>query len=250
MLFFRRILRQTKLDRPAQSERRHEPRHAINPDFKLKASLSLTARDRTKPSVGGTQPGICLPCRILDLSDGGARIQLEQGVRVQARDLCDLRLLVEDFQLTMPCRISHAREQTGGLVFGLRYDAMDDEVWNGYCQLLEVVTLGATLHLQRRTDEPGESGYYEETYVNNRPARLGIWRHPQTREISAMEFRLHNHLVRQLAGNRPEFLTGATNRPASEVQTEEIRRLFKWVVQNLPVEIPADVRSFLRKSAQ
>ena len=274
MLFFRRILKKADLDQPAQSERRNAPRYLINPDFKLKASLSLTAREpskspspawepivslatmgpptrpRTKSPVGGSRPGVRLHCRILDLSEGGARIQLERGTRIQARHLCDLSLLVEDFQLTLPCHISHAREHVDGLSFGLRYDAMADETWNAYCQLLEVVALGATLRLQRRSKEPGESGYFEETYVNNRPARLSIWRHPDTCEIAAMEFRLRTHLVRQLKDGAPEYLTGAANRPATEAQEEEIRRLFKWVVQNLPSEIPSDIRNFLRKRAQ
>lgn len=250
MLFFRRILEQSEIALPEQTERRNSLRYTINPEFPLASWLSLSPRESTAESYGDTLPGVQLPCRIVDCSEGGARIQLASGVRVPARNLYDLLISVEESQLTLPCRVAHGSEGPNGSVIGLQYDAMPDRTWDAYCQLLEVVALGATLRLQRRSTEPGESGYFEETYVNNRPARLSIWRHPQTRAVAAMEFRLRTYLVRQLAEGRLEFLTGAHCHPATDAQAEEISRLFKWVVRNLDPGISGDIRAYLQQSVQ
>jgi hypothetical protein len=164
---------------------------------------------------------------------------------LKARDLCDLRLAIDEFKLTVPCQISNFREDPQGWVFGLRLEISDEPTWVAYYQLLEVVALGATLRLHRKSDRPGESGYLEESYVNSRPARLSIWRDATTHGLVAAEFRLKRHLIRMVAGGGVEYLTGAADHPARAAQAEEIERLFTWVVQNLSPAVPDDVRGFL-----
>lgn len=251
MLFFKSILKEPEVavNSTSPAERRTIPRFAINPQFKLKAVLSFTKRNDTQSPKGSTRPGWNWKCRILDCSEQGVRILMDPALKVQARDLCDLKLSVEGFELTIPCHIANIREEAEGLIFGLKHEIEAEKTWNAYWQLLEVVALGSALKLHRRTTKPDESGYLVEHYVNNRPARLTIWRRPDDQAVAAFEFRLKDNLVRAVAGQKIEYLTSAAARPATAAQVLEIQRLFQWVVPNISSAVPEDVREFLKTCA-
>lgn len=252
MLFFKRILKEPELTESAAplAEQRSMPRYEISPRFRLKASLSFASRGDTRSTKGNTRPAWHWKCRLLDCSEQGVRIQMDPALKVRARDLCDLRLKVEEFELTIPCHIANIRESPEGLVFGLKIDPADESTWNAYWQLLEVVALGSSLRLHRSSSRPDASGYLVEHYANNRPARLSIWRHPATRAVMAFEFLLKHYLVRAAAGQPLECLTGPAARPATTTKALEIQRLFQWVVPNLSADVPDDVRDFLKLYAR
>jgi hypothetical protein len=165
---------------------------------------------------------------------------------MQAGDLRDLRLRVEEFALNVPCRIANINEQAGSVVLGLMLDLDDEAVFDAYWQLLEAVVLGSSLKLHSRTTKPDESGYLVEHYANNRPARLSIWRHPVNQAIAAFEFRLKRHVVRAVAGNQFEYLTEPGSRPAQPTRVTEIQRQFSQIVSNLSRSVPQDVRELLQ----
>lgn len=247
MLFFKRILKE-----PApvpQVERRSTKRYAVNPQFPIKAVLSFIGRDDTGVPMSNSRHGWNWKGRLIDCSEQGVRIQMGPTFKVEARDLCDLTLKVEDFELTVPCHIANIRENAEGLIFGLQHNIEDEAIRSAYWQLLEVLALGSTLKLQSKTTKPDESGYLVEHYVSNRPARLSIWRHPADESVSAFEFQLKDNLVRAAAGHGMEFLTGADARRATAAQALEIQRLFNWVVPNLASAVPEDVRQFLKHCA-
>lgn len=251
MMFFKSILKEPELTGSAAplAEQRGMPRYEINPRFRLKASLSFVASRNTRSPRGNSNPVWHWKCRLLDCSEQGVRIQMDPAFKVRARDLCDLRLKVEDFELTIPCHIANVRESPDGFVFGLKIDPADESTWNAYWQLLEVVALGSSLRLHRRSTRPDESGYLVEHYANNRPARLSIWRHPTSRAVQAFEFLLKHYLVRAAAGHPVEYLIGPAARPATTSKALEIQRLFQWVVPNLSSAVPDDVRDFLKHYA-
>jgi len=249
MLFFKRILKDGELADAAapMTEQRTMPRFPINPRFRLKASLSIAPRGDTRSPKGHSRSAWSWKCRLLDCSEQGVRIQMDPAMKMRARDLCDLRLRVEEFELIIPCRIANIRENAEGMIFGLKLDADDESTWKAYCQLLEVVALGSSLKLHRGAARADESGYLVEHYANNRPARLSVWRDPNTRTVMACEFLLKHYLVRAAAGRPVEYLTSPSGRPAAPTTALEIQRLFSWVVPNLPDTMPEDVRNFLKQ---
>lgn len=251
MLFFKNILKEPELTGSAAplAEQRSMPRYVISPQFRLKASLNFASRVDSRSTKGHSRSAWHWKCRLLDCSEQGVRIQMDPALKVRARDLCDLQLKVEEFELTMPCHIANLRESAEGMVFGLKLDIADEATWKAYCQLLEVVALGSSLKLHRRAARPDESGYLLEHYTNNRPARLSVWRDPATQGVKACEFLLKHYLVRAAAGLPVEFLTSPSGRPAAPTTAREIQRLFSWVVPNLSDAVPEDVRNFLKQHA-
>lgn len=211
--------------------------------------LSYSGPKGSQAPLGTPQKNWHWKGRLLDCSERGVRIQMGPALKVEARDLCDLKLTVEDFELTVPCHVANIREHDEGLVFGLRQDIADETTGKAFRQLLEVLALGSTLKLHSKTTEPDKSGYLVEHYVSNRPARLSIWRHPANEAVAAFEFQLKDNLVRAAAGHGMQCLVGAQARTATSAQAAEIKRLFSWVVPNLAAAVPEDVRKFLHRYA-
>ncbi len=262
MAFFKRILqeppppavakpaRQT-LILPPPVERRHVQRFPISPDFPLNAVLSYVGRDEAGVPLSTSRAGWNWKGRLIDCSELGARMQLGPGHRAVLGEVCDLRLAVEDFALSVPCRVTNIRRNEDGMMFGLRHDIADPALLRDYRQLVEVVALGSTLRLRTRTPRPDDSGYFVERYASARPSRLTIWRHPHSRAVSAFEFVLKDCIVRASFGRTAEYFSGDDDdaQRASAARCLEIHRLFQWVVPNLPAGMPADVRGFLRQHA-
>lgn len=251
MLFFKRIL---KVPEPAVNpvplvEQRRGPRYAVNPKFPIKAVLSFIGRDDTGVPLSNTRHGWNWKGRLIDCSEQGAHIQMGPALKVAAHELCDLKLALDDFELTIPCHIANVREKTEGFVFGLKHDIEDETTRIAYIQLLEVLALGSTLKLHGKTAKPDESGYLVEHYDSDRSARLEVWRHPSDQSVAAFEFQLQDNLVRAAAGQGMQYLTGASARPAAAAKALEIQRLFSWVVPNIAAAVPDDVRAFLRHYA-
>lgn len=254
MLFFKRILKEAE---PVTStapmvERRSAKRFPVSPAFALKAVLSFIARDESGAPMSNSRAGWNWKGRLIDCSEQGVRIQMGPGLKVELGEPCDLKLTVDDFELTVPCHITNIREQPEGMVFGLKHDIADETTGSAYRQLLEVLALGSTLKLQPKAARPDPSGYLVEVYASNRPSRLTVWRHPADGSVSAFEFQLKDNLVRGAAGHTVEFLSdlgGTGSQPASTAKCLEIGRLFAWVVPNLASAVPDDVREFLKRYA-
>lgn len=235
---------------PAE-ERRRARRFVLQPEFPLKAVLSYIGRDDTGAPVSASRQGWAWKGRLIDCSELGARMQLGHAMPAIVGETCDLRLTDGEFELVVPCHVTHVRETPEGLVLGLRHDLEEPKALQEYRRLVEVAALSSTLRLRTRTPKPDDSGYFVERYGSNRPASLTIWRHPANSAVAAFEFILKDSLVRVVHGREIEYFAGSAHgsSPATAMRSMEIHRLFRWVVPNLPPAIPADVRAFLRQYA-
>jgi len=232
------------------SERRHEQRFAVNPNFPLKAVISYIGRDDTGAPMSSSRAGWNWKGQLLDCSEEGARVQLGPGLKAVVGESCDLKLTVQEFSLTVPCHVANIYIQEGGgdVIFGLQHAIDDPDTLAAYRQLVEVLALGATLKPRHKEPIPDKSGYLVEQFANDRPARLTIWREKTSRGVVAFEFLLKENIVQAALGQTMEYLTGTTATgavPASAAKAMEIHRLFTWVVPNLPDEVPDDVKDML-----
>jgi hypothetical protein len=132
---------------------------------------------------------------------------------------------------------------------GLKHEIEDLDVEKGYAQFLEVVALGAMLRPSFRKTEPDDSGFLPEQYASSWQSCLNVWRRQADRKIAAFEFVLKDCLVRAVKDHQMECFTGTSEadaKAANSFRTWEIKRLYHWVVPNLPRQVPADVQQFLR----
>lgn len=246
MLFFKCILKEPARE-TGRKERRGARRLAISPEFPLTAVLSFDRR-------GGTVAPMSLPGgsdwkgRLLDCSEVGARVVLGPGALACRGDICELRLSLDGFKLTVPCHVTNLRVESDGIHFGLQHELKTETVRTAYGQLLEIVALGATLKPSVRKTKHDDSGYLVEEYLaGDGVSRLTLWREPADRSVSAFEFALKDCRVRAVRGRPVEYLSGAKAAPVPPAKAQEIRRLFSWVVSNLAPAVPAEARDFLRQ---
>jgi hypothetical protein len=233
----------------SQAERRVQQRFPINPAFPLKAVLSYVGRDDSGAPMSASRHGWNWKGRLLDCSHTGARLQLGPGLKPVIGEPCDLKLSVEEFKLAVPCQVRNIQEEGEDMIFGLEHDNMNNAIRAAYEQLVEVLALGATLKPRYREPVLDKTGYLVEQFANDRPSRLTVWREKTSRGVVAFEFLLKEHIVQAASGQPMEFLMGtdATGaEPASAAKAMEIRRLYTWVLPNLPDDIPTDVKAFLQ----
>lgn len=128
MLLFKRILKEPEpaADTVPLVERRSTKRYIVNPQFPLQAVLSFIGRDDSGAPMSNSRHGWNWKGRLIDCSEQGVRIQMGPTLKVAARDLCDLKLIVDDFELTVPCHIANIRENAEGPVFELKHDIEDE----------------------------------------------------------------------------------------------------------------------------
>ena len=250
MQFFKRILKPPaeKVVETTRVERRSGKRIVINPQFPLRAILSFVGSDMNGNLMASKRTSWNWKGRLVDFSEAGARMQLAPSILAVSGDFCDLKLNLEGFALVVPCHITNMRVERDGVFFGLKHDITDDVTQNAYRQLLEIVSLGATLKLQFKKPQPDDSGYLVEQYASDQPSRLRVWRHQANQAVTAFEFLLKDCLVRAAVGHQMQYLAGcdpAVARLASSTKSTEIHRLFHWVVPNLAPAVPKDVREFL-----
>jgi hypothetical protein len=256
MLFFKRILKQPEPDLGAEPEemvppveRRSATRFTVQPDTHIKTVLSIIPRDDSGTLMSNSRHGWNWRCRLLDCSEQGLRLQLGPVVKADAGDYGEITLEMEEFLLRVPIHIANVSVQEAGVVLGLKHHITEEKDWQAYRQLLEVVALGSTLRRKFKKHRVDASGYLTEQYASDRPSRLTAWRNPADGSVAAFEFQLKDSLVRGAEGRAVKYLTGtgADLHPAPAAQSLEIQRLFRWVVPNLSLSVPEDVRKFLQR---
>lgn len=247
MLFFKRILAPRRPEGPAN--RRIASRYAISPQFPIKTTIELTGRDELGEALRSSRDWTG---RLLNLSDRGARLQVPPTVIVHRGDTCRLKLDLAGYELVLPATIAHISERRDSFLFGLKLELDEATTAPAYRQLIELVAVGATLK-PAQPAQPDDSGYLFEQYAGERDAVLKIWRAYAGRTVAAFELQLKACRVRGLADeSKLDYIVAAETgdiRRAGSIQSEEIHRLFQWIVPNLAPTVPEDVREFLEKFA-
>lgn len=244
MLFFKRILDFDK-EAVAQREQRHALRHIVEPGTPLQAALRLGNHDQ----------GV----RLLNLSSGGAGVQLDQPIDFSRGDACRLRLELGGRALRLDGRVAHKLSETSRTKVGLEFQFANFEEQKSYLQLLEPVAIGASL-------KPGnpklvrqkEAGLLTKQYHGPNDALLTVWRHFAGQAVHSFEFRMHDYFVR--SSTKPKVLEiytceeqeheqkqgyGVPALKRSSDERDEIRKLFHWVVPHMNSAVPDDIREYL-----
>jgi hypothetical protein len=250
VLLFKRILRFKREFLAKLRDKRKSTRYAVGPRFPLKATVNLTGQVAGAALSG---KGYDWGGRLINLSNNGAGLQLLRAATTVRGEKTELRLALEDHQLAIPCVVAHFRTYSGYSLCGLSLHFIDFKVQKGYLQLVEAISMGASFTpLKTKGLAPNRPGLVAERFTADNKAVLTAWRTVKGNELDGFELAVAEHCVKGGATVPPLVVFRLTKPPKVEASAEvagEVRRLFRWMVPNLPKAVPADLRALMEQAA-
>jgi hypothetical protein len=188
---------------------------------------------------------------MLNLSGNGASMQLHPAAVADRGDVCTMSLSFGRSTLTIRARVAHFRAGTKFTLCGVSLEFPDTETQKAYLQVLEPVILGSSF-------KPTDSGQVKqdtpdlvkEQYLGDSGTRLTVWRTAGDGGIAGFELLVGFHSITGTPDSEQLDVSAIDTAPAGETTAaarEEVSRLFRWIVPNLPKAVPTDVRKFLAR---
>lgn len=250
VLLFRRIFDFQKRDVQQAVEQRLNRRYVPGRQFPLRATLR--------------QGGAATPARIHDLSTTGVALVVDPAAAPPTGGATELRLELDSHRLDLRGHAAHLRPVGEEVLCGLSLAFDDFTGLKSYLQLLQPVAIGSTLvAVEAARVQQNEPRFIKQVFRGESDSVLSVWLEKRLgTPLHSFEFRMHDYFVRAEAavGVLEVFLReqidaihkGKITTPVFDTSggaTEEIRQLFRWVVPNMPPEIPDDVRQFMHRMA-
>ena len=174
---------------------------------------------------------------------------------------CKFKLSLGDYLLEIPGTVAHLRNCSQYVLCGIAFKFPDFNTQKAYLQVLEPVSLGASLEpVEAKAIKQDSPGLHKEQYKNEGKALLNVWRPAPGGEVHSFDFRMNDFGVRWGAGMTELETYGIDDassagkkgvppamRKLTETQHEEVRWLFCLAVPNLAKAVPSEVRKFLGK---
>ncbi len=245
MLLFSRIL-DFEDHQIREVERRREQRYVPGKNFALQATIDVDGEPRN--------------ARIIDLSPGGAGLRVA-GPAYTRGVLAKLHLMIDDSWVEFACTIAHVRALPSGCRLGLTAGFASFAEKKAYLQLLQPVAIGSVF----RATSPDEvrqmdPGMHKLVFTGRPGSELNVWRQGDADgPFHSLHWQLDDYIVQGAVGSELQvysrkYMIAPTKAKAgsptyrklpADVQ-EEIARLFRWTMLNLPKDIPTDVRTFVQ----
>ncbi|HEY4302146.1 MAG TPA: PilZ domain-containing protein [Candidatus Didemnitutus sp.] len=249
VVFFKRILNFKREFLAKLRDKRKAPRYPVGGLFPLKATVNLTGRVGANGEGGYDWGG-----RIVNMSSNGVGLQLLRAATTVRGEVSALKLSLEEHELTVPCIVAHFRTFSGYSLCGLQLKFGDFKKQKAFLQLVEAVSMGSSFKPTKgrriASEHPGLVG---DLYTADNKATLTVWRAPKGGEIECFELVVGAHLIRGGKTVPPLVVFRMTKPLKPEGSAEvsgEVRRLFRWVVPNLPKAVPSEVKSLMEYAAQ
>jgi hypothetical protein len=233
-----------------ESKRRHV-RYPVSDDCRLRGSIRIRSSDAATANKdwGGT---------MVDVSAGGAHIQISLGAVAFTGDSCTLILNHAGVKVELRGVLAHYVCSARNSVCGVKFDAFSDGWDQMYQPFYKAIVASATLKGgPTETDTPGR---YREEYTGAGHSKLVVWRdNKPERAVVAFDFMMARYGA-MLANAEADMFKNkeqvrfkaaptagsSSDRPLSTSQVAEARWEFGLAASNLPKAIPADIRRFLR----
>jgi len=233
-----------------ESQRKHV-RYDVSDDCRLRASIRLRSPDAasTNKEWSGT---------LVDMSAGGAHIQISLGAVAYTGDSCVLTLAHGGVKTEMRGILAHYVCSARHSVCGVKFDAFSPG-WDKAYQLY-FKTVVATSTLKGGPTDTDRPGQYREEYRGPGHAKLVVWRdNKPERALVGFDFTMARYAA-ALAIVGPDMFknkaevgfraapveNGAMGVGLSKAQEAEARWEFSLGASNLTKIIPSDIRKFLR----
>jgi hypothetical protein len=246
VLLFSRIL-DFEQNRIQEVERRREQRYVPGRNFPLQATIEVDDEPRN--------------AHIMDLSPGGAGLRVS-GPAYTRGSLAKLHLMIEDSWMEFACTIAHVKTLSSGCRLGLTAGFASFAEKKAYLQLLQPVAIGSLF----RPVPPDEvrqmdPGMHKVVFTGRPGTELDVWRQGDADgPYHSFNWQVDDYIVQGALGgeelqihSRKYMVAPTRTKPGApayrklpnDVQ-DEIRRLFRWTMLNLPKDVPAELRTFIQ----
>jgi hypothetical protein len=236
--------------KPKESKRK-QTRYAVSDDCRIRASIKIRSSDAA--SANKDWPGT-----LVDMSAGGAHIQISLGAVAYTGDSCVLQLVHAGVKLEMRGTLAHYICSSRYSMCGVKFDAFSSGWEKPYQPFFKTVVASSTLKGgPTDSDLPGR---YREEYLGAGQAKLVVWRdNKPERNLLGFDFTMARYAA-ALASVDPDMFknkaevgfrstpmdNGAPGLPLTQAQQAEARWEFSLAASNLPKAIAPDIRRLLR----
>jgi len=232
---------------PNESQRK-QVRYAVSDDCRLRASIKVRSSDEATASKEW-------PGTLVDMSTGGAHIQISLGAVAYIGDSCVLTLTHFGMKTEMGGTLAHYVCSSRHSVCGVRFDFSYGGSDKAYQRILKAII--ASSGLTAGPAGTDSSGRHREEYPGADHAKLVVWRDKPGGTLTGFDFTMARYgAVLAKAGadmfeNKAQvhFKSaegGDTGMALSRAQEGEARWEFSLAASNLPQTIAPDIRRLLR----
>jgi hypothetical protein len=231
-------------------DKRSSPRFNVGAAFPLKATLILSG-DSAPPKKGAAaSAGLSWGGRVGNISSNGLSVILPPAALTSRGEETSVRLAVDEHEIEISCLVAHFRVYNSYSVCGVKLKFDDFKLQKAFHQIVEAVRVGTAFEPAPAARNTG--GLLRQQWRSVNRAVLTEWRNATTRKIERFELTIGEH---RLAGqvSPPGILVEArssnTKAPVSAAVAGEVRDFFRWVSNNLPKVVPADLRDLVGRLA-
>ena len=238
-------------DAKTKESQRKQTRYAVSEDCRIRASLLVRSSDEA--SANKDWPGT-----LIDMSAGGAHIQISMAAVAYLGDSCVLTLALGGVKTQVRGVLAHYICSARHSVCGVKFDFHTPGADAAYLPYFKAIVASATLKGgSTYSDTPGR---YREEYLGPGQAKLVVWRdNKPERSLVGFDYTMARYAAAlatagaDMARNKAEVgfraaptTGGGTSGPLSQAQAAEARWEFSVAASNLPPAIAPDIRRWLR----
>lgn len=233
-----------------ESQRRHV-RYEVSDDCRIRASIMVRSSDAA--SANKDWPGT-----LVDMSAGGAHIQISLGAVAFKGDTCVLTLAHAGVKTELRGILAHYVCSARHSVCGVKFDAFSGGWDKTYLPYYKAIVASSTLKGgPAGSDAPGR---YREEYRGPGHTKLEVWRdNKPERALVGFDYTMARYAAalptagadmfenkKQVGFRAAPTESGAPGAPLSSSQEAEARWEFSLAASNLPKAIAPDIRRLLR----
>lgn len=250
MLLFKRIF-DFKKEEVRQLEQRMSSRHVPGKAFPLGVRLRYLDGE--------------WPARLVNISAGGLALEIDGAAPDPVGLAANVLLRLESHLLDLRAAVTHSHRSGHDWMCGLSVGQLDFNDRKAYLQLLQPIAIGTSMKpLPDDRVQQNEPQFVKQVFTGESDSVLSVWLAKRFgTPLHSFEFRMSDYFVRADAATRvlevflreemDDTSRGRFTTPVFDTtggRNDEIRRLFRWVVLNLPESISGDIREFLREMAR
>jgi len=238
-------------DAKTKESQRKQTRYALSENCRIRASIRVRSSDAA--SSNKDWPGT-----LVDMSTGGAHIQISLGAVAYTGDTCVLTLTHGGVKTEMRGVLAHYVCSARHSVCGVKFDTFSSGWDKAYQLYFKAIVASATL--KGGTSDSDRPGQYREEYRGPGHTKLVVYRdNKPERLIMGFDYTMARYAAALATAGADMFKNkaevgfraapaekGDTGMALSHAQEAEARWEFSLAASNLPETIAPDIRKFLR----